>query len=311
MTEKSVDLHIHTAESDGFLTPEQLTAPLKDAGITAFAITDHDSVAALDEMNRRAGLFAIRLIPGVELSAEYNGSELHFLGYFIDYHNKRFLDYLFLFRRRRFQRIQEMIEKFAGLGIKLSMERVAALSCNGPVGLPHIADALIEKGIVGSRDEAFKKYLYNNGPVYVEKYRITAEEVIRLIHSIGGAALLAHPKISCPDAAILELVEIGLDGIETVHPRHSPEDVKHYTAFAERHNLLISGGSDFHGEPDSGEKLGEYVMNEAVVDHIEEYCMEKRSGWMVDDGEKPSGDGAVRDGNIQDNENDGGHDAAC
>jgi len=276
-----VDLHIHTNASDGLLEPADILARIRNAGIETFSVTDHDSVAAVDEMKRRAAIFGLKLVHGVELSAEYEGRELHFLGYFIDHHNKRFLDYLYLFRRRRSQRAEEMLIRLAKLGIEISIERVAELARNGPVGRPHIADAMVEKNIVASRDEAFDKYLHDNSSVYVEKYRITPDEVIDLIHSIGGTAILAHPGLSkATDQVITSLIDKGLDGIEVIHPRHSPEEQKHYIDLAEKLGILISGGSDFHGDPDKDEKLGEHVIDLSVVKCIEEYCVEKREQWI-------------------------------
>lgn len=276
------DLHIHTNASDGFFPPAEILAMLKNSGISTVAITDHDSVVALDDAKRRASMFNIRLIPGVELCAEYHGKDLHFLGYFIDHHNKRFLDFLYLFRRRRYQRAQSMIEKLDELGMHITMEQVAAIARNGPIGRPHLADALINAGWADSRDDAFEKYLGNYGSVYVEKYRITHSEVFDLIHSIGGAAFLAHPGIDCSDQTIRELHEAGLDGLEVVHPKHTPEMVEHYTRFAGELSVLTCGGSDYHGSPEDENVLGKYFINEEHVDRIEKYCISKREEWCVD-----------------------------
>jgi len=273
------DLHIHTNASDGFLSPVEILVMLKNSGISTIAITDHDSVAALDDANRRASMFNIRLIPGVELSAEYHGKDLHFLGYFIEHHNKRFLDFLYLFRRRRYQRAQGMIEKLGKLGMHITMEQVAAIARNGPIGRPHLADALINAGWADSRNDAFEKYLRYDGPVYVEKYRITPLEVFDLIHSIGGAAFLAHPGIDCSDQTIRELHEAGLDGLEIIHPKHTPEMVEHYTGFANELSVLTCGGSDYHGSPDEENIIGKYSIDEADVERIEKYCISKREEW--------------------------------
>ncbi|KPK88918.1 hypothetical protein AMJ80_10500 [bacterium SM23_31] len=276
------DLHIHTNVSDGFLSPAKILVKLKNSGISTIAITDHDSVAALDNANRRSSMFNIRLIPGVELSAEYHGKDLHFLGYFIDHHNKRFLDFLYLFRRRRYQRAQGMLEKLDKLGMHITMDQVAAIAFNGPIGRPHIADALINAGWADSRDDAFEKYLGYNGPVYVEKYRITPLEVFDLIHSIGGAAFLAHPGTGCSDGAIRELHGAGMDGLEIIHPKHTPEMVEHYKSLADELSILTCGGSDFHGSPDEEDVIGKYTIDEKSVDGIEKYCLSKRKEWRVD-----------------------------
>ncbi|MFC1477470.1 PHP domain-containing protein [candidate division KSB1 bacterium] len=278
-----VDLHIHTNASDGFVEPIEVLTRLKNAGIMTFSVTDHDSVAALDALNRRSSLYQMRLINGVELSAEYQHQDVHFLGYFINHHNKRFLDYLYLFRRRRHQRAQEMVAKLGKLGVKISMNYVESLARNKPIGRPHIADALVNAGAVGSRDEAFEKYLRDDGPVYLEKYRISAKEVIDLIHSIGGGAFLAHPGLSLSsDEPVKTLVEMGLDGIEVIHPRHTPEQVKHYTSLASKLKMKISGGSDFHGDPRGDDVLGKYIIDIATLSEIEHYCDENRERWLAE-----------------------------
>ena len=275
------DLHIHTNVSDGVLSPDELLRMVKNSGISVIAVTDHDSVAALDTIHRRAERFSIQTVSGVELSTEFNGKELHFLGYCIEHHSKRFLDYLYLFRRRRYQCAQEIVEKLWKSGIRIKLEQVVRIAGNGPIGRPHIADVMTENGWTASRDEAFSKYLYNGGPFYVEKYCITAPEVLDLIHSIGGAVFLAHPGISCPDETIKELIPLGLDGIEIIHPKHTAEMVAHYTAAADELSLLISGGSDFHGDSPDEPQIGEYAINSRYVEEIASYCERKRSEWNI------------------------------
>lgn len=277
-----VDMHIHTNASDGMLEPVEVLSLIRKTDIKTFSVTDHDSVAALDEMNRRAKIFEMRLINGVELSSEYNGRDLHFLGYFINHHNKRFLDYLYLFRRRRYQRAEEIVGKLFKLGYKLSIDRISEMAGNGPLGRPHIADAMVEKRYVVSRAEAFDRFLGDDGPVYVEKYRITPEEVIALIHSIGGGAFLAHPGLSrVTEQEIKDIMPMGLDGIEILHPGHSEEDIELYTKLAKKYKLQTSGGSDFHGNPEKDEPLGTYVIDQSDVDKIEKYCDIQRDKWIL------------------------------
>jgi len=286
---KKADMHLHTSMSDGLLSPQELILKIKNAGITIFSITDHDTVAALDEMKRRSEFFGLTAVPGVELSAEYNNCDMHFTGYFINYHSKRFLDYLYLFRRRRFQRAQEILIKLIKLGITISMDRIAELAGNGPIGRPHLADAMIEVGAVDSRNEAFDKYLNKDGPVYVEKYRITAQEVIELIHSIGGAAFLAHPGINDLEKTIPEIKELGLDGIEIIHPKHTEDQTKKFEALAGKMSLLTTGGSDFHGGEEDENNFGKFYVTEESVNRIRDYCDEHRSEWITEDSEEESG----------------------
>jgi len=282
----SADLHIHTNASDGFLTPAELILKLKDSGIKTFAVTDHDAVSAIDELKRRAEFYQLNIVTGVELSAEYKNKDLHFLGYFINHHSKRFLDYLYLFKRRRYQRAQEMLDRLNKISIQISIDEVVEKTGNGPIGRPHIADCMVEKEFVTSRDEAFQKYLNDEGEVYVAKYRIGADEVIDLVHSIGGAVFIAHPGISCDTRTIKELCEMGLDGIETLHPKHPESKVKKLNSLAEELGILKCGGSDFHGDPNSVIKLGDYTIDEDSVKEIEQYCADNRSLWIVDEPEE-------------------------
>ncbi len=292
---KKADLHLHTNISDGRLSPIELFDKMREHGLSTIAVTDHDSVAAVDALNRRAQMFNLRIVTGVELSGEFEGLDIHFLGYFIQHHNKRFLDYLYLFQRRRHQRAQEMVAKLEKLGIHIALDDVVSIARNRPIGRPHIADALISGGHVSSQNEAFEKYLGGDGPVYVEKYKITASEIIELIHSIGGAAFVAHPGISCSDEIVRSLVEAGLDGLEVVHPKHSPDKQKELAKIATELSLLTSGGSDFHGEPEREADLGKYSIPDESVDAIEEYCKSMRDTWGYLSEEELEDDGKVDD----------------
>ncbi len=276
---KKADLHLHTNISDGLLSPIELFDKMWEHGMSTIAVTDHDSVAAVDTLNRRAQMYSLRIVPGVELSGEFKGLDIHFLGYFIQHHNKRFLDYLYLFQRRRHQRAQEMVANLEKIGIHITLDDVVSIARNRPIGRPHIADALISSGHVSSRNEAFEKYLGGGGPIYVEKYKITASEIIELIHSIGGAAFVAHPGISCSDDTVRRLVEAGLDGLEIVHPKHSPDKQKKLAKIANELSLLTSGGSDFHGDPEREADLGKFSIPDESVDTIEEYCKSMRDTW--------------------------------
>jgi hypothetical protein len=162
---------------------------------------------------------------------------------------------------------------------------VTAFANNGPIGRPHLADALIEGGFANDRDDAFDKFLKDDGPVYISKYRITPAEVFNLIHSIGGAAFLAHPGRDCADRIIRELHLSGLDGLEIVHPRHTDEVVERFRRLAGDLSLLTSGGSDFHGGKKEEETIGKYCVSVDAVDRIEEYCIEKRKDWYLDSDE--------------------------
>ena len=243
-----VDLHLHTVASDGTFTPGQLVDQACQKGLRAIAVTDHDSwesIAAVSSLGAKVGL---EVLPGIELSTMVNDTEIHILGYFIDYNDRMFQAQVLEFKSARLERAQRMVEKLARLGVQVELQRVLEIAKTGAVGRPHVAKALLEQGYVGSVDEAFARYIGSEGPAYVPKEILKPEESFKLIHAVGGLCFFAHPGIENRDELIDDFVPLGLDGIEVWHSKHNPSQVKHYLALAARHNLLVSGGSDYHGE---------------------------------------------------------------
>lgn len=241
------DLHAHTTASDGQLTPVALVELAQQIGLDTIAITDHDTTAAIAEA-QAAVPAGFRVIPGVELSAEDANGDVHMLGYNLDIHHEAFQHSLEEFRIRRYYRAQAIVDKLAALGVRLDWQRVEAQADGGAIGRPHIARAMIEAGYVASVKEAFERYIDNDKPAYVSRKRLSPEESIEMIHMAGGAAVLAHPVFVADYAAMIDrLLPVGLDGIEVVYPNHTPALEAELREIAQRHGLLITGGSDFHG----------------------------------------------------------------
>ncbi|MDI6851060.1 MAG: PHP domain-containing protein [bacterium] len=242
------DLHTHTTKSDGLYSPRELVYLLYSKGIKIFSITDHDSVEALAEAQEEALKLNIELIPGVELSAEYKGEEVHVLGYFIDLNSEYLISYLETFRKARKERFWKMVEKLKGLGIEINPD-ISKFEENKAIGRPHIARELLERGFVSSIEEAFEKYIGDSGPAYVKKFKISVEEAIDIIHKSGGIAILAHPGIINRMDEVIDISILKeIDGIEVFHPKNPCylEDKLKEIAF--KNGLLITGGTDFHGD---------------------------------------------------------------
>lgn len=241
------DLHLHTSFSDGTYSPEELADHAAAHGLTAVALTDHDTVEGCERMAAACAVRQLEFIPGTELTAEHEGHELHLLAYFIDPTHPPFLKELERFQGVRQERIREIAARLNTLGVPLQAASVFSLAnCSAP-GRPHVARALVQHGHCGSLDEAFERYLKRNRPAWVPKVRMTAAAAIDLIHAAGGLAVLAHPGLNRLDAAIPALVASGLDGLECFHSKHSTAASAHYAEMAAEHSLLVTGGSDCHG----------------------------------------------------------------
>ena len=245
---KFADLHLHTVYSDGTYTPAQLIAASKKAKMSAIAIVDHDTVEAIQPSLAIAQKEEIELVPGIELTAELDGSEVHILGYFIDYRSGRLLEQLEILKSNRIQRVHKMTQKLKELNIEISPEEIFALAQEGTVGRLHVARAMVLKGAVSCIAEAFKKYLGDKGPAYVCGFRFTPKEAIALIKGEGGIPVLAHPYSLFNDDLIPAFVDDGIMGLEVYYPEHSQSTINYYLGLAKKYNLLVTGGSDCHGD---------------------------------------------------------------
>ena len=241
------DLHLHTRFSDGTFSPEELAAAAKKSGLSAIALTDHDTMEGCASTALACAERSIQFLPGCELTAEHEGHELHVLGYGLDETHAGLAHAMGGFQQARQDRIREIVSRLQAAGVSIQEEAVFRLAnCNSP-GRPHVGRALVEAGVCKSMDEAFDRFLKKSKPGWVPKFRMSAQEVIQLIHLAGGAAVLAHPALYRLDSALPALVQAGLDGLECLHTKHSAGAVEHYTGLALEHGLLITGGSDCHG----------------------------------------------------------------
>ncbi|SFJ06742.1 PHP domain-containing protein [Thermoflavimicrobium dichotomicum] len=246
------DLHAHTTASDGLFSPRDLVKHAHAKGLQAVAITDHDTVDGVEEARQEGEKWGIEVVPGVELSTLWHGKEIHVLGYYIETNHSHLLEKLQAQRDTRKLRNQMMIEKLNELGIPIQMDDVLkkkrSHSSKLNVGRPHIAEVLVEMGVVSSINEAFDKYLGKDGLAYVTPQRISPFEAIDLIKKSGGVAVLAHPGLYKQDDLIPQLVSHGLVGLEVNHPDHTDEDKKRYQEWVKKYHLIATAGSDFHGE---------------------------------------------------------------
>jgi len=263
---QKTDLHTHTSFSDGHLNPKELLKKASSQGIEVISITDHDSVNAFEVAKNYEDKYDIEVIPGVEISSDIRDSEVHILGYFIDPQNKELEHYLNFFREERYKRAIRIVEKLNILGLTISMEDVLKQAKNSAIGRPHIAQALLINEQVKSYFEAFYKYLGNHAPAYERKVHLSPQSAFKIISDAGGLSFIAHPG-NMPEILIKELIDAGVDGIEVVHPSHTPERVKFYRGIVNEYFLLESGGSDYHGgKREDEENLGKFYTSAKSVE---------------------------------------------
>jgi len=246
-----IDLHLHTTASDGRLSPAQLVARASAAGLTTISVTDHDTVAAIAEVTEVAAAVNIQVVPGIEITAVDDGRDVHMLGYFFDPLSTTLATVLEHQRALRVARVREIGAKLAALGMPIDVESVllaAAARPGSSVGRPQVARELVQAGYVTSVQDAFDKWLAAGRPAFMPRTGPSPAAIVDTIHEAGGVASIAHPAVTKRDELIAPLVAHGMDAIEVYHSDHSPEDQQLYTAMAKRLGVLVSGGSDFHGD---------------------------------------------------------------
>jgi predicted metal-dependent phosphoesterase TrpH len=264
MKAELIDLHTHSIYSDGSSTPGELIQAAKQEGARAISLTDHDTIDGLKVARSAAEETGMEFIDGVEISAEFASGTMHILGYFIDPECEFLTARLRFLRTARERRNPQIASRLRELGLDVCYEEVVGVAGGEVVGRPHFARVLVEKGYVGSIQEAFDRYLAKGAAAYVEKVRPSPGEAIELIHRAGGVAVLAHPyQLRCrtageTEAVLDDLAALGLDGVEAIYSRHSDKDRKLYAEMARDRGLAISGGSDFHGsyKPDLSVVIG-------------------------------------------------------
>ena len=246
-----VDLHLHTTASDGSLPYMEVLRAARTVGLQTLAITDHDTVVVLAESIAAGREMGIEVIPGIELSTDNNGQEIHMLGHFIDYTRADFVERLRRFQLSRTNRGQLIAERLTELGMPIAWSRVQEIANGAVIGRPHLAMALVEKGYVANIDEAFRLYLGNDSPAYVDREKISSLDAIALIHSVGGTITMAHPTyVDDLDATLDTLTAAGLDGLECYYGHYSDDVVAGLLEKARAHDLVPTGGSDWHGRDD-------------------------------------------------------------
>jgi 3',5'-nucleoside bisphosphate phosphatase len=263
---KFADLHLHTSFSDGTFTPEELVLQAQKNGLACIALTDHDTVQGCARAAAACAPVLIEFIPGTELTAEHDDTEVHILGYFLDTQNQTLLAEIAKFQAVRKQRIYEMVARINEIGVPLKVEAVFALAnCESP-GRPHVARTLVKEGLARNLDEAFERFLKKGRPAWVPKAKMSARESVDLIHQAGGLAVMAHPGLNRTDDIIPALVDAGLDGIECFHTKHSTTMAERYLGIADKFHLLVTGGSDCHGFSKAKPLIGTVKL---PYDHVE------------------------------------------
>jgi hypothetical protein len=273
-----VDLHLHTTASDGVLSPSEIVRYAKAKGLQAIAITDHDTIEGCEEGLSEGEKIGFEVIPGIEISAEYSPGSMHILGFFLDTHHPLLNERLTYLQKARAERNPKMVAKLNQLGMEVTYEEVLKASGGGQVGRPHFANVLLEKKYVRSFPEAFDRFLKKGAPAYVDKFRFTSKEALHFISEARGVAVLAHPntlgvnRSSELEKLILQLVDEGLKGIEVYYPEHSAVEVAQYKTLADRHSLLSTGGTDYHGieknDMDIGVGRGEMKLPYSIVENM-------------------------------------------
>jgi 3',5'-nucleoside bisphosphate phosphatase len=263
-----LDLHLHTTHSDGSFTPTEVINLAHKAGVTALAITDHDITTGVLEATVAGQEHGIDVIPGIEISSILGSSELHILGYFLDYQDTQLNERLALLRESRHRRNPKIIERLQAAGIDITYEEVRALAGTDSVGRPHIARVLMEKRVVSSAKEAFDQWLADGRPAYVPRELPTPSEAMGWIKAAKGLPVLAHPTwVKTTEGTLTDLVRRlkadGLDGVEVHYSTHTPRQTRDYLALAKQLDLLVTGGSDFHGltKPDIDVGVGKGALH--------------------------------------------------
>ena len=258
-----VDLHLHTTASDGRCTPGELVDLASNAALTVMAVTDHDTTAAVAEVQRLAGARGIEVVSGIEVTAIDEGRDLHILGYFFDPLHEALGTFLAAQRAARVNRVSAIGDRLGALGMPIDVEALVAQAGNDrrrSIGRPQVARTMVDAGYVSDTREAFDRWLGRGRPAFVARIGPAPGAVIDIIHAAGGIASLAHPGKLRLESRVAPLAHLGLDAIEAFHSDHDTAAVTKYVAMARDLNLLLTGGSDFHGDPAHGLEPGSVTL---------------------------------------------------
>lgn len=275
-----VDLHMHSTASDGTLRPAEVVQLAKSRGLQTIALTDHDTTDGLAEAIEAGGSCGVDVIVGLEINSEDETIDAHFLCYGLDRSYVPLQDQLLAIRDARVGRAKGMIKKLAELGMPVEWERVLKYAGEAQsIARPHIARALVEAGFVASTQEAFDKYISDDGPAYVNRLRMTPQEVIDLAHAAGGVIVLGHPGHAGTTHLIPQFAQLGLDGAEVYYADHTDEMRAEILSLAGQYNLIVTGGSDFHSPGDqSHAELGSIYVPDEVALRLKERMVQRRHG---------------------------------
>ena len=266
-----VDFHMHSIYSDGVKSPEELLRHALDCNLSMMALTDHDEIDGIKALRTAQEQLdpekTIKIINGCEFSADYKDKSIHILGYRFDETNKELRDFIEYFKSKREERIDEIIRRCNNVGYFISKdELLKKFPKTQAYGRPHIGQLLIDGGYAKDINDVFKDILRKDSPCYVPKVKIEVPYIIDIIHKAGGLAVMAHPKLVSSDEYVVEMLSYDFDGMEVYHTKHNDDDVKRYKALATKHNLFITGGSDYHGIPGKApDKFGDYLVSSENV----------------------------------------------
>lgn len=267
---KFADLHLHTLFSDGTYTPKELISKSLNAGLAAISVVDHDTVDGIAPTIETAKTEDIEVLSGIELSAEENGSEIHILGYLIDYKDEDLRKKLEFLRENRIERIYKILDKLKDIGIRLEAKAVFAIAKGGTVGRLHVARGMVAEGLVNSIQAAFQKYIGDRCPAYVCNFKFSPQDAIKCIRDAGGIPVLAHPYTLNRDNLIPKFIDYGLMGLEAYYPEHTQGMTNFYLGLAKKYNLLVTGGSDCHGNAKPEIKIGSVKIPYELVEKMKE-----------------------------------------
>ena len=258
---KFADLHLHSIFSDGTYTPQELIDEAQKVNLSCISVVDHDTVSAIAPLLELSATRDVEVLPGLELTAEYHGLEIHILGYLIDYKNKELLERISVLQQSRIERIYKIIDKLREAGVVLKPETVFNLARFGTVGRLHVARAMVEEGLVHSTAEAFRKYIGDGCPAYVLGFKLSPQEAI---------PVLAHPYTVAEADTLYKMIDYGIMGLEVYYPEHASQLVDFYLNIAEKHRLLVTGGSDCHGLAKASIRIGSVRIPYGLVEKLKE-----------------------------------------
>ncbi len=272
-----VDLHLHSTASDGEATPSEVAQCAARVGLSAIALTDHDTMTGIAEAAAGA---EVRVVAGCEFSVRAWWGELHLLGYFLPADNAELTRLFQEQRTHRAERAAEIVSRLTGLGVPLSLESVRCQAGDAPVGRPHVARAMVKSGIVGSLTEAFDRYLADDGPAFVPKHLPPIESVVSMVRGLGGVTSAAHLKNRATRDTLRRLQRLGVDAVEVRHPSHNEGTSARLESWAVELGMLKTGGSDWHGDTGSAQRrpLGSPGVPEQWLSDLEQLHLRRTDG---------------------------------